>query len=79
MEHESKIEVKAVLSMGEIFRFCVVMAFVFTILEPAPTFWERVFLCTIWISAGAFIGYLLRKIKLWQIARLVESQKARGP
>lgn len=60
--------------MGEIVCMCFLMAFVLTILEPAPTLWERVLFCTVCISSGTLFGYIFRKIKLWQIARAAESQ-----
>lgn len=76
MEQESRKTTKGVVSMGEIVRVCFVMVFVLTILEPAPTLWERVFLSASWFSGGVFLGYLFRKIKLWRIARAAEIQKA---
>lgn len=64
--------------MEEFIFYGVGFSLLIMILEPGPTLFDRVFFCTCVILASTAIGYILRKVAMWQIARDKHSKESKG-
>lgn len=62
--------------MGEVVFTGVIMCLIIMILEPMDTLFDRVFFCSGMILGSTIIGYLLRKLAMWQIARVGHSEES---
>ena len=56
-------------SMGEVVTTGVTLCLIIMILEPMETLFDRVFFCSGMILGTIVIGYILRKVAMWQITR----------
>ena len=62
--------------MGEVVFTVVILCLIIMILEPVDTLFDRVFFCTFMILGSIGIGYVVRRIALWQINRDKQPQES---